>query len=294
MPNERGEGFPGQRIVVLPRRVIASALQHPLLKPLFATDVGWFPKARGHSRSRVKGAGQAILIYCINGQGWCELRGRRHEVNAGDLLVIEPDEPHRYGADERRPWTISWAHVTGDQVPLLLRELGTSADAPMIYLGDDPQVRALFEQLLDTIERGYAPHYLLYAAQILTHLMGAMIWRRRQTWRGLPDLKQRISQSVAYMKEHLDQPLRVPRLAALANLSVSHYSAVFKEQTGYAPNDYIIRLRMHRACQLLDTTELPVKAIALQLGYDDQLYFSRLFRQVNDIAPSEYRATHKG
>lgn len=294
MPSERGEGFPGQRIVVLPRRVVATALHEPLLKPLLPTDVGWFPKARGHLRSRADGAGQAILIYCVNGEGWCELRGARREVHAGDLLVIEAGEPHRYGAAEKQAWTISWVHVTGEQTPLLLRELGVSADAPIVYLGDDSQVRALFEQLLDTLERGYAPHNLLYASQTLAHLIGAMIWHRRQTWRGTPDLKQRISQSISYMKEHLDQPLRVPRLAALANLSASHYSAVFREQTGYAPNDYLIRLRMHRACQLLDTTELPVKEIALQLGYDDQLYFSRLFRQVNDVAPSEYRATRKG
>jgi len=291
---EKPEGFAGQRIVVLPRRVIDHALKQSLLRGLLPTDAGYFPRARHHLRQRPEGVDQAIFIYCVKGRGWCELRGRRHEVHAGDMLVIPPGEPHHYGADDREAWTIPWIHATGAHVPALLAELGVSAEAPTFYLGEEPQVLALFEELLDTLERGYAPPYLLYAAQTLSHLVGTMIWRRRQTWRGAPDLKQKLAQTIAYMKEHLEQPLRLSRLAALANLSASHYSALFREQTGYSPIDYLIRLRMHRACQWLDTTDLPVKEIALRVGYEDQLYFSRLFRQVNDVAPTDYRALHKG
>jgi AraC family transcriptional regulator, arabinose operon regulatory protein len=163
-----------------------------------------------------------------------------------------------------------------------------------VALGENPAVLSLFEQLTDTLERGYAPRYLLYASQTLGHLIGTMIFHRQQGGSGAPDIRQKLLQTVAYMKEHLDRPVRVARLAALANLSPSHYAALFKEQTGYAPIDYSIRLRMHRACQLLDTTSLPVKEIAGRVGYEDQLYFSRVFRQVNDVSPTEYRATHKG
>jgi AraC family transcriptional regulator, arabinose operon regulatory protein len=288
------EGFAGQRIVVLPRQVVANALKQPLLQGLLPTDVGYFPKASHHMRERLSGVDQAIFIFCVKGQGWCELRGKRHEVHAGDMLVIPPGEPHRYGADEAKAWTIPWVHATGTHVPALLEQLGVSADTPTFFAGDEPQVRTLFEELLGTLERGYAPPYLLYAAQTLNHLIGRMIWRRRQTWRGAPDMKQRIALTIAYMKEHLEEPLRVSRLAALANLSASHYAALFREQTGYSPIDYLIRLRVHRACQWLDTTDLPVKEIALRVGYEDQLYFSRLFRQVNECSPSEYRALHKG
>ena len=83
-------------------------------------------------------------------------------------------------------------------------------------------------------------------------------------------------------------------LSAMAGLSVSHYSAVFKRQTGYAPMDYFIRLRMHQACQLLDTTELSVKEVADRLGYEDPLYFSRVFKSLHDLSPSEYRTLRKG
>jgi AraC family transcriptional regulator of arabinose operon len=295
MPHaQKGEGFPGQRIVVLPRKVVAKALEHPLLHGLLPTDVGYFPKAAGHLRERTEGVDQAIFIYCTAGRGWCELAGRRHEVSAGELLVVPPEAPHVYGADERRPWTIPWVHATGANVGWYLEELGVSLERPVLYLGEDPQLLALFEEVLEVAEHGYAPARLLYAAQTMGHLIGVMIWHRNQQWRGDPDPDQKIAQSIEYMKQHLAQPLHISNLATMTNLSASHYTALFKKHTGYAPIDYFIRLRMHRACQLLDTTELTIKQIAAALGYDDPFYFSRVFKSVNEAAPKEYRMMHKG
>jgi len=291
---EKGEGFPGQRIVVLPRPVITKARGHPLLAALLPTDVGYFPKAAGHLRERAAGVDQAIFIYCASGRGWCQLAGQRHEVQAGDLLIIPPETPHIYGADPQRPWTIPWVHAAGTNVGFYLSELGISVENPLLYLGDDPQLRALFEELVDVMEHGYTPSHLLYASQTLAHLIGLIIWHRHRKWRGVPNPRQKIDQSIAYMQQHLGRPLRVSHLAALTNLSLSHYTALFKRHTGYAPVDYFIRLRMHQACQLLDTSNLNVKEIGATLGYEDAFYFSRLFKSVNEVSPTQYRLMHKG
>ena len=87
----------------------------------------------------------------------------------------------------------------------------------------------------------------------------------------------RIEQSVAYMTQHLDKPLQVATLAAQANISPSHFFALFKRRIGSAPIDYFTRLRMQRACRLLNETHLSVKEVASKLGYDDPFYFSRVF-----------------
>jgi transcriptional regulator GlxA family with amidase domain len=101
---------------------------------------------------------------------------------------------------------------------------------------------------------------------------------------------RKIEQTIAYMTQHLNKPLPVARLAALANISPSHFFALFKRRTGCAPIDYFIRLRMHHARRLLDQTSLNVKEIAAALGYDDPFYFSRVFKSVNHVAPTEYRS----
>jgi AraC-like DNA-binding protein len=110
---------------------------------------------------------------------------------------------------------------------------------------------------------------------------------------GESESARRVEQSIAYMMQHLDKPLRVATLAAQANVSSSYYFALFKRATGCAPMDYFIRLRMRHACRLLDTTSSSVKEIADALGYGDPFYFSRVFKSVNHVAPSEYRIRKK-
>ena len=291
---QKGEGFPGQRIVVLPRSVVADARKQPLMSGLVPTDVGFFPHAAGHLRERAAGVDQAIFIYCTKGRGWCDLNGSFHAVAAGDLLIVPPGMPHSYGADESQPWSIFWFHAQGLLLNAYLREWDVSIDRPVKPIGVAPQVLALFEELLEFVEQGYTKFQMLCASQTLAHLIAVMLREHRSAAHAQPSAHQKIAQTINYMKQHLNQSLQLDALAAIANLSRSRYVELFKQQTGYAPIDYFIRLRMHRACQLLDTTDLSVKAIANTLGYLDPLYFSRLFRTVNEKSPVEYRKLRKG
>ncbi|HXA43888.1 MAG TPA: AraC family transcriptional regulator [Candidatus Angelobacter sp.] len=99
----------------------------------------------------------------------------------------------------------------------------------------------------------------------------------------------RVDRCIAYMVQHLDRPLQVATLAAQARVSPSHFFALFKRRIGSAPMDYFTRLRMQRACRLLEDTGYSIKEISSKLGYDDQFYFSRVFKSINGVAPSDYR-----
>jgi AraC-like DNA-binding protein len=100
---------------------------------------------------------------------------------------------------------------------------------------------------------------------------------------------EKMEETISYMTQNLNRPLQVSTLAALVNVSPSHYFALFKRHTGRAPIDYFTRLRMEKARCLLDTTASSVKEVAALLGYDDPFYFSRVFKSVNQVAPSNYR-----
>jgi AraC-like DNA-binding protein len=114
-------------------------------------------------------------------------------------------------------------------------------------------------------------------------------------WQQVQDAQPglRIALTISYMKEHLDKPLRAATLAGVARMSLPHYFVIFKRCMGSTPIDYFIRLRMERARELLATTSCSVKEIAGVLGYDDPLYFSRVFKAVNQTTPTQYRMTHK-
>jgi AraC-like DNA-binding protein len=291
---EKADGFPGQRIIVLPRPVVARAEEQPLLSSMIPTDVGYYPRALGHAFERPAGCDQAIVIYCLAGRGSCRAGSAELSIRSGEVLVLPPGVSHRYCADLRRPWTIHWFHAKGRLLSHYLEELGASSSAAVHPIGKDAQVVALFEEILDVVEHGYAFTQLLHAGQALSHLFALLVRRVRDANRQVLSTRQRIARSVAYMKQHLDAELDVASLARSAALSPSHYSALFKEHTGYSPIDYLARLRVHRACQLLDTSKHSVKTIAAQVGYRDQLYFSRVFRAVTEVSPSQYRVLRKG
>ena len=106
---------------------------------------------------------------------------------------------------------------------------------------------------------------------------------------GEQEITGKIEQCIAYMNEHLNEPMQVATLASVANVSPSHFFALFKHRTGRSPMDYFTRLRMRQACRLLGSSSASVKEVATALGYDDPFYFSRVFKSVNHVPPSKYR-----
>lgn len=96
------------------------------------------------------------------------------------------------------------------------------------------------------------------------------------------------------MRTHLAQSIRLEELAQLAGVSIPHYCTLFKRQTGFAPIDWLLRLRVQRACQLLDTTPDPIATIGARVGFPDPYYFTRCFRRIVGTPPREYRRIPKG
>jgi len=291
---QKHEGFKGQRIVVVPRPILQRVAEDPLLKNLLPTDAGYYPKAQGHTCAREYGAPETIFIYCAEGGGWCEIAQRRHDVAANQLLVVPANTPHAYGAAKGEPWTIHWFHAVGTNVPLYLRRLGVTKEKPVVPLSGDIYLFSLFEEVVEALEHGFTLSHLIYAAHSLAHLMGSLLRHKEEHGYGAPTVREQISRSVEFMKGHLSQPLKVATLAALVNLSRSHYTTLFRRVTGYAPLSYLNHLRMQQAVQLLNSTDLPIKQISEQLGFSEQFYFSRAFRKMHNHSPSEHRQRYQG
>jgi AraC family transcriptional regulator of arabinose operon len=103
----------------------------------------------------------------------------------------------------------------------------------------------------------------------------------------------KVERSIAYMMENTNRPLRVSTLAALVNLSPSRYFELFKRQMGCTPKYYFTLLRMSHACRMLGSTSTRVKEVAAALGYNDPLYFSRVFKTVHNVPPSRYKHSYQ-
>jgi transcriptional regulator GlxA family with amidase domain len=124
---------------------------------------------------------------------------------------------------------------------------------------------------------------------IVSETRGQIPGRNSRSGQAISDNLQRIDRAVEYMVQNVDKPLRVAELAGVANVSLSHFFSLFRRRTGCSPIDYFMRLRIRRACRLLESTTIKIKDIATAVGYDDPFYFSRVFKSLSAVAPVYYR-----
>lgn len=108
---------------------------------------------------------------------------------------------------------------------------------------------------------------------------------------GWTDYHQRMGRVVAYLHEHLEQPLDLARVAEVAHLSPYHWHRVYHALTGETLAATLKRLRLHRASGYLANTRLPIDTVARRCGYPNSQSFARAFRGAYGMAPSHYRAT---
>ncbi|TVY02177.1 helix-turn-helix domain-containing protein [Cohnella terricola] len=288
------EGFPEEKLIVLPAYLCEELSRHPLTRGLFVSDIGFFPHAANHYRERPEGSDSHIFINCLAGEGWIEQEGRITPVRPGDLVVIPAATAHRYGAAAEDPWSIYWFHLQGEHV----------ADFVRLYGLDASHVRlppSIWQEWTDSFERCYA---LLtdkpYSMPVQTHIsqtIGQLLGRIGLGAGGTARDKKReadLERAIRYLNDRLDGNATLPEVAAYTGLSKQHLIHLFNQETGFSPIEYYLRMKMQKAGQLLSLTGLSVKEIAAAVGIADPYYFSRLFKKRMGVSPSDYRSTPKG
>ena len=102
-------------------------------------------------------------------------------------------------------------------------------------------------------------------------------------------LQQEIDYAQRYFHEHYNEDIQIKEYARSRNMSVSWFLRNFKEVTKRSPTQYLLNIRLDNAISLLETTSYNVTEISAIIGYDDPLYFSRLFKKYKGVSPSDYR-----
>jgi AraC-like DNA-binding protein len=243
--------------------------------------------AYGHHIERAW-IGEYIIIYCLGGQGWFECQGQHRTITKGEVLIVFPGVPHAYGANKQDPWTIQWAHFNGRLAPDLLALANIFLDQPVVSIGERLSIITLFSDILQQLQAGFSLHYLIYAAACLRQILSEIaLLTAYSPPTDTKDLNAK--KIISFMRNNLTESCTLDDFAGEACISRSHFARKFREKTGYSPIDYFIRLKIQKACELLETTDLKVGEISRSLGYRDQFYFSRIFKKIMETSPKAYR-----
>lgn len=287
---KKKEGFLGQRMIVLPPDILRQIVKNDLIKDFYLTAIGYYPHAKFHDRKRNSGSSEYILLYCLEGVGEVAIKNSEFEIHPNQFIIIPPNVSHHYRSSLKNPWSIYWVHYKGYRALSLFNK----------YCEDLKNVKSIpyneiliknFLDIIQILDYSFEARSLEIANLKLMYFLASLIYQEEiSPSRGK---KNTVTESIDFMKKNIHRNIKIKKLASDQNLSVSRYSEIFREKTGYSPIHYFIKLKIQKSCQFLYFTDLSIKEICAEVGFTDPYYFSRIFKKIIGVPPSKYKENYK-
>ena len=290
------EGFTGERIIVMPQIIINTLENDPFTSLLHITDIGYYPNAKHHFRERKEAINQYIFIFCINGKGWYKINNVTYKVEENQYFIIPPGCNHSYGSDKDDSWSIYWIHFKGTVAHLYTKETYSPVDLKTELNSNISEILNLFEEMYNILKKGYNNNSLKYLTSLFQFFLGSLTYNKPHTVENNNEinLDDVVEASIHYMNENIEKQITLKDISDYIGYSQSHISMIFKQKTGHSPITYINLLKIRKACDLLDNTDMKINQINFKIGIKDYYYFSRLFHKIMGISPNDYRGLKKG
>ena len=260
-------------------------------RPLIVTSCGTYrlKTVKRLPTWRPKGRLDYQLLYIVSGKGHFYFHGEDRVVYAGRMVLIQPRQEQRYEYFGEDKPEVYWVHFTGSDVKNILRSYNIPMDDPIFYSGASSTYSYLFKEMIHELQNcktGYEDLLTMYLRQIFL-----LVQRTRQEER--PTVSTYIQEEMEfarrYFNEHYNEPISIQEYAESRNMSVCYFQRNFKQIVKHPPMQYLLTIRVNNAASLLETTDYSMAEIAAIVGYEDPLYFSRLFRKIKGVSPRDYR-----
>jgi AraC-like DNA-binding protein len=242
------------------------------------------------AQGRVLESPQIVLITA--GSGQLEVNGRRHEIATGMAFGLPPRVRHRYRPHPETGWEESWIEVEGPIVRELLRARLMPADS----LVRSEAVAAGLDDALEAVHArarragaGFDAELAAAAYRVIA------VWDTLRTAHHRPSrITTAVDKAQRYLAEHLAEPVNIAALARRQGVAYSHFRRAFKQQTGLAPWQYVLHLRLTHARRALAAGDATLDEIASRFGFSSAFHFSTAFKRAQGVAPAIWRAAHRG
>lgn len=230
------------------------------------------------------------LLYVASGKTHFYFEeGKDTVVSAGNMVLYRPKEPQKYVYYGSEQAEVYWVHFTGSNVRNILKSYGITNDMRVIPAGTLLEYSRIFKQMIQELQQcraGYEELLAMLLRQIFI-IINRQLTKERTLKSDYLDTEMELA--LEYFNTNYNKDLNIDDYAASRGMSVSWFIRTFKQYAGTTPMQYIVALRITNAQMLLETTNYNVTEIGNFVGYDNPLYFSRIFKKQKGFSPSEYR-----
>ena len=249
--------------------------------PILVNTAGYYDATTAFETFNTIGRDDYYLLYIIDGQLSLCIGENEYVIKKGTAVIFPPKYNYKYYGNP--PVHYLYVHFTGAYADKFLKDCGFG-NLPCIIEND---FNVDIQNKLNLLINAFLYNEPLSDLKCACLVQDALIEIRKDALSKSDN--SHLKASLKYIHNFFTSKIDIPYLASLENLSNSRYVAVFKQQYKKSPNEYIIDLRLQLAKSLLDNTNMSIRQISESVGYNDQYFFSRLFKKHLGISPLLYR-----
>lgn len=238
------------------------------------------------------GSGEYALYIITKGRGSITAGGIEYEAAEGNVLAVFPETDVKAAGNAQDLFYYIRLCSCGAQVAECAREAGFFEDAPYHLVNGMAELIKTVRSMLESEDDGYVE--CLEQSCRITKIWIDLIEDHRYSKGQLPhaagnDRLKKMQEIAAYMKEHMEQDLKVEQIAKKYGMNRSGLTRQFRSAIGCPPQQYLLQVRLDRAKELLRDTEYTIGEVAARVGYRDALAFSHIFKEKCSMGPRDYR-----
>jgi len=242
-----------------------------------------------------------LIHLVMSGKGRLFVHNRIYTINARTCFLIYPHQIAYYEADSEDPWDYYWIGLCGYNTERILDQAGFSYNHFILPLNLVDPVLSVLQQMVSSITD---PEIDLLLNGLLRVVLHHLI-RNRETIAGaytdesvedpksanrLPNMDDEYVRIItSIIQTSFMQDIRVENIADRLGLNRSYLTSVFRKHTGQSIRAYLTGFRIEQACILLKDERRSIASVASEVGFNDPLFFSRIFKSQKGVSPREYR-----
>lgn len=228
------------------------------------------------------------LVYVPTGRGEFETKNSKVNILPGHVIKLYPEDWHRYRPDVKIGWEEYWIGFEGPALEdFLLKSLFTENKSGVSNIGHHDEVMYLFNQALN-LTRKNSRGFTQVITGIVFQLVAYIIYPGYQALAG-KRVDYIYEESISIIRQHIKGGVDFQKMAANFGLSYSHFRKIFKEKTGFSPQQFLINERLSYAKRLLSSTDLTIEEISKKCGFQSAFYFSNLFKKKTGYSPGKLK-----
>lgn len=232
----------------------------------------------------------------LSGKGTLKIDGKEYNVHAGQLFVTVPDHETWYQADLEDPWYYCWITFDGNKAKTYLECAGFVDDVYVLDCTiDESQFLAVLKQMLER------PHLNLtsdlYRMGLVYQFLSLAVESYDKNNQGknknndlTPD--DYVDYAIKYIQGNYTNA-KINNVAKYIGVNRTYLATVFKKRMCMSPQEYLMQVRMNKGAELLITTDFPINVIAPNVGYENPLTFSKMFKRKYGLSPENYRKKNR-